>query len=347
MVNRKFRWIALWLGIIVIVVGIVVASPTPSETSFVMPIEHVYDIAFHLQGNTLAVASKQGLAFWELTEQPSPGTARQVAGTISAHGPVAQLAWSHDGQFLVTLDGVQTSLAVWDTINPDQPTFLPWPTHGIYNAVIALSPDGSLLAAGGTEDQVYLWNWRDQRLLQMFRGSSYDGIEFSADGHFLSFDWRLWRIDQISGTLAEEINLHTVVPGTSGSAERVAMHPTLPLLAVADTNGALTLVNMETKQIIWSVSTPYAAVGSLVFSPNGNFLVSGGGYREGAEHGDPDIRLWRISDGQLVQTLTSRDLVRIEKITISADNRWIAAMTRERKSLFGGYQSRVRVWPMP
>lgn len=348
MIIRGLRWtvVCLALGIVTVIAWFVITSSQPPATSFVIPAGEVYTIAFHPHQNILATATDQGLMFWEPVAQPPPGVAHQVAGTISQHEPITQAVWSRDAQFLVTLRTMQQDLVIWDTAKPNQPIILPSPLHDFYNTVVTFSPDGSLLAAGTAGKQVYVWRWRDQRLLHTFHGSSYNGIAFSADGEFLAFAGTLWRINQKSGVLTEELDLDTVIPGTIGIARHLAMHPTLPILAVADTNGAITLLDVDTRQIIRSFLTPHVSITSLTFSPDGRFLASGGGYSEGADHVDPNIRLWRVADGQLVQTLTSSDLVGIETITISADNRWLAAITREGESLFRTSHSQARVWPI-
>ncbi len=77
-------------------------------------------------------------------------------------------------------------LTVWDIVTGKQKAELP--RRPVQTSALAYSPDGSLLAAGGTDGKVALWDPVDDRHLADMLGhtGAVDTLAFSPDGHLLA-----------------------------------------------------------------------------------------------------------------------------------------------------------------
>jgi WD40 repeat protein len=63
-----------------------------------------------------------------------------------------------------------------------------WPTRGEYGIGLAISPDNQLLAVGGPDNQVRVWNMGTQKLVTALKDLSFKGahVAFSPDGKVLT-----------------------------------------------------------------------------------------------------------------------------------------------------------------
>ncbi|MBV9450409.1 MAG: helix-turn-helix domain-containing protein [Streptosporangiaceae bacterium] len=158
---------------------------------------------------------------------------------------------------------------------------------------VALSPGGKLLAAGGEDRTVHLWDTATGRQLAVFGGFAgpvraiafspvgEGGLLAGSDGHTI----RLW-----------DPSRHTtlsVLPGNTGSIEDLAFSPNGTLLASVSADGRICLWNPATHRLV-QVLTQHqpgrtlARLLSVAFSPDGHTLAAAGD--------GPAVALWNITD---------------------------------------------------
>ncbi len=165
--------------------------------------------------------------------------------------------------------------------------------HGHTDRVraVAASPDGGLLASGGADNAIRLWDAGTHRPVgEPLTGHAdwVNTLAFSPDGRTLASgsedgSVRLWEV-ATGDLLVPPLNGHT------GAVWRVAFSPDGQTLASAGADGAI---------ILWAAATgqpfapPLAAhdgtVYSVAFSPDGRWLASGGA--------DNAARLWDAITG--------------------------------------------------
>ena len=108
----------------------------------------------------------------------------------------------------------------------------------------------------------------------------------------------------------------------------LAFHAGSRLLAVARTD-ALDLVSIETRKPIRSLKGFQGAVYAVAFSPDGKWIVTGGGDATGG-----DVRRWNVSEGTIDRAYPGhRDAV--HAVAVSPDGASIAA---------GGYDYGIGIW---
>jgi WD40 repeat protein len=164
---------------------------------------------------------------------------------------------------------------------------------------VAFSPDGTLLASQADDGAIRLWNVPAGTLRSSLQPGSRSsrggaGMAFAPDGTLCAIGAgtvRLWRVGD--GTLLR------ILDGTATGVSSLAVAPAGHLLAVgsgwSERHAPLIqLWDTAGGQRLRTLPSQYSgAVHSLAFSPNGTLLAAG----------DEHIRLWRVADGALVQTL--------------------------------------------
>jgi hypothetical protein len=136
--------------------------------------ERIHQIASSRNGRWLAVAGGNKL---EIFDAQGGGTSRRMAN-LPIRG-ISSIIWQADNRTLV-VGGVDGNLLFVDTTDGQVKQTLPQPDT-IH--CMALSADGKLLAAGGRDRSVQIWDARSGKLLHRldYHGHSVLGLAFSPD----------------------------------------------------------------------------------------------------------------------------------------------------------------------
>ncbi|MGW0517090.1 nSTAND1 domain-containing NTPase [Crossiella sp. NPDC003009] len=212
--------------------------------------------------------------------------------------------------------------------------------------VVALRPDGGLLATGGQDGVVQLWDATDGRRSEPLRTlpntGRVTGLEFSPDGRWLALSGAggvaLWDV----GVPVRARQLAALLPRTK--VNQLEFSPDGTLLATAGSADAVTR--------LWSLRDPVAPqqisvlpghtgeVFGLAFSPDGPTLATAG--QDGVVLG------WRLADpanpGASQHILTARGPV--SAITYSQDGRRLV-VADETHGLWLAERGAVRTVPAP
>ena len=245
----------------------------------VVSLEHGYymnDIAFSPDGNFLVTAGQDGnILIWNWQDpRPRPVHLHQDDSVIA-------LAFSPNGQFLATASMDET-IRIWDVPwGPEigRMAFVPGPDAFIHffshnpSARLAFSPDNSLLAVGGYDGQVQIWDLANRQELSSFRHeNAVTAVSFSPRGDYLasaSVDEtaRVWQLN--SGReylrLKHTDDVNAVVFSKSGK-----------FVVTASADGTARV--WETQQgTEFTRMTHDASVESVVLSPDGVHAITIGG----------------------------------------------------------------------
>ena len=194
---------------------------------------------------------------------------------------------------------------------------------------LAVSPDGTTLAAAGTIQEadnkqkslVHLWDLKTRRLRQTLHGKLYamSALAFSADGKTLAVGGgkvnggghlELWDLPSgkvRTGEFADWVLSLAFPPGRED------------LLAVGTMGGSVLMVNPATAKAEYPLSQP-GPIGSLAISPDGKWLAAGGG--------EGKVRLWEWQSGRLAGTLIGHGIGDVS-VRFSPDSRRLLTMSAD------------------
>ncbi|HLT09287.1 MAG TPA: helix-turn-helix domain-containing protein [Micromonosporaceae bacterium] len=245
----------------------------------------VKSLAFTPDGATLAAGTAAGVVqLWDVSVMP-------VDLRTSVTGPtneVFSLAFTRDGHFLVA-GSKDTTVWTWDTSNVDQPV----PSGaaitgagGWVNAV-AVSPDGSRFAAGGSDGFVRLYQSDTRQLIrEMPHPSHITSVAFTPDGGTLATAAADGRV-RLWSSSAPEITTpgSTIFAVMFGPGERLALAGNDNAARIWDLTAPRRPV--ETRNPIVVPEDLPVASGAAALSPDGTTLALG--CRDGT------VQIWDVN----------------------------------------------------
>ncbi len=160
---------------------------------------------------------------------------------------------------------------------------------------VAVSPDGSLVAADSFDGRVRLHDARTGQLIRAIDTGGGRGVAFSPDGRTLACAG--YHMDKLVGLY--EVQTGKLLCTFAGHKEietyAIAFSPDGKLLASAGTDKQILVWNLATRAILHQLVAPNTPVTALAFSPDSATLASGGG--------DKMVRLWDTRTGRLRSSL--------------------------------------------
>ena len=200
--------------------------------------------------------------------------------------------------------------------------------HTGWIRAVAVAPDGSWLATGGSDNTVRIWDTAtgQQRAVLTGHTGEVEAVAIAPDGSWLATGgWdktvRIW--DMPTGQQRAVLTGHTRRVGA------VAIAPDGSWLATGGWDKTVRIWDMPTGQQRAVLTGHTRWVGAVAIAPDGSWLATGGS--------DNTVRIWDMPTGQQRAVLTGHTR-RVETVAIAPDGSWLAT---------GGSDNTVRIWDMP
>jgi WD40 repeat protein/Zn-dependent protease with chaperone function len=221
-------------------------------------------------------------------------------------GPVF---YTQDGKSILSV-GTDYALRLWDAKTGSLKRILPPPGNKVVGRLwaVALSPDGTTLAAGEHVDdaiaRIWIWNANTGKLLHVFAAHREDvgGVAFSPDGKTLvSGGGTLYKGDLCFWDVASGRLLHRT-SGHEGGVQAVAFSPDGATVASGSFDNTVKLWNVRTGALMRTLPQYGGWVSAVAFSADGRWVAAG---NEG--EGTAEVTIWNVHTGKVRHTWETHD----------------------------------------
>lgn len=308
--------------LVALIVWVVLANSSPISTRYILQSNAgpVWSVTFSPDGQVLAAGGENStVTLWQVSDGSILRTINVDGITDNkADNIVYSVAFSPDGKVLAAAD--ISSAQFWRPSGEKLPLSLNPPSRSV--SKVLFSPDGSMIATLSDSDWVRLWSAEDGRFLRALEAPAAGptDLAFSPDGKVLAASFnggvRLWNVESgtLFRTLAANDDEGTLLRGVTFSPDGKT---------VASVGwGAIRLWNVSNGEVVRTIQAPvYTSFSTIAYSPDGSMIASGQGI---SGYPDPDILLWRVSDGGLLYKLNGQSTV-ITDLAFSPDGKMLAS----------------------
>ncbi len=289
----------------------------------------IRDVTFTPDGRQIVSASDDKvIRVWDVATGKTLRTIRGEAA-LGPAGKVYAMALSPDGKWLAAGGWTDDNeIRLYDFASGRLVALL----KGHENVVdgLAFSPDGRHLISGSKDETIIIWDIETKRLKHRLKGHRDDiyAVGFTADGARAvtgsdDHELRLWLV--ASGALLATMTGHgdKVVSLAVDRQGRIAS---------GDWSGEIRLWDGRTGRLLKTLARQKTTVGSLSFSPDGKWLLSGVGFQGPGN----DCHVYNTVSGAETVTYRGHDNI-VLATAISPDGRWAAT---------GGFRGEIHIWDL-
>ena len=200
--------------------------------------------------------------------------------------------------------------------------------HGDWVSGAVFSPDGKFIASAGHDRTVRIWRADNAQLERILSGHSHfvSGVVFSSDGK------SIYSICPATKTLLKQSVLSgkTLVKWVfdkTGQMDMAVFSPDRSLLA-AGIGKFVYLFSTDTGNTVKILNkvSHLAGVKSIAFTPDGKYLITGGGST--IDVIDGSIRIWDINTGNVINQIKAHDSDVF--VTVTSDSRYMISASTDR-----------------
>ena len=242
-------------------------------------------------------------------------TGQRIGIQTELDRPVISVAFSPDG---MTLAGASDhEIYLWDIANAHPITTLNPVSEDAVKSV-EVSPDGNIIASGGFDESVTLWNADTgaQQSKFSFETGIVNTVAFSPDSNTLAVG---------TDGVINLVNIKTsqvkaILMAHIGRILCVMFSPDGKTIACTGDNSLVILIDVASHEQKAELKGHKGLVNRLVFNPDGTYLASGGD--------DKRVILWDVNTGTKIRSLK---LFKVWSLAFSPDGNTLAWAGREYK----------------